>query len=1122
MQCPKCQFENREGVKFCEECGAKFELECPACKANIPLGRKFCGECGHSFIVTPEFSSKELSINEKLNKIQKYLPKGLTEKILSQRDKIEGERKQVTVMFCDMEGFTPLVEQQGAETAYSIMDRVYELLIHKVHDYGGTVNEMTGDGILALFGAPIALEDAPQRAIRSSLSIHREMVKFNDELKQIKDNIPPIRMRIGIHTGPVVLGTLGNDLRVEFKAVGDTVNIASRMEGLAEPGATYITEHLFRLSEGFFRFESLGKKQIKGKEDSVSVYRVIAPSSRRTRFDVSAERGLTPFAGRERELEILFDAFERAKAGRGQAVSIVSDAGLGKSRLLYEFRKKIANENITFLEGKCLSFSTGVAFHSIIDIVKSNFDIIEGDEDSKITKKIKHSLEVLGANEPRTMPYLLELLGVKDSSSDLISISPEAKKDRIIEALKYITLRISQTQPLVIAIEDLHWIDNCSEDSLKTLIQNISGETVFFIFTYRTEYMPKWSSKSYHSQVNLNRISNRESLTMAKFLLETKDMERKLEEFIIDKTEGIPFFIEEFIKSIKDLKIIERKNGTCYLSKYIEKISVPSTIQDVIMTRIDSLPQGAREVLQTGSVIGREFSGELIKRVTELEKQDLLSNLNSLKDSELLYERGIYQDTKYIFKHALTQDVVSRSILNKHKRILHEKIGYAIEDQCNNNLIEQVEVLAKHFFQAENFEKGAEYSGQAAKKARKSAAFRDAIKYGYKKVFCLESLPKTVDAQKKIIDARVSLSMYCQSLNYHVEGMEAVAPIEDLPQKINYLERLPEIHVARGSFYLWVEEDLQKGIADLTKAISISETSGNLLPLWMAHYYLGVALSYDFKFKEAKVHFEKALELSKMTGQRVGICFALGTESSQCLIYEGNIDLAYEKSKEALNLAMESGDIWLIGMATSCHGSSCFCRGALDEAEQNLTEAVAICEKVFHYTWGAQASSYLGQYYFYRGDFAKAREYFNRTASYLERGKWSPSVANFVMLYETIAQIIIKEQEFILPNLLGYLDKVKLKVWRNWSLRLMGDISLNLNGADNPETEKWIKKAVIADKAAGMKWHLANDYVSYAQFHRQKGNKPRTKENYERAIEIFKECGADGWVTIHEKELSEL
>ena len=295
MLCPECQSENPEDSNFCLECGQKLEQKCPQCEKALPVGAKFCNGCGHKLTAKSIPSQKEFSFEEKLDKIQRYLPKGLTEKILAQRDRIEGERKQVTVMFCDMEGFTTLSEKLGIEEVYTIIDQVYEILIHKVHDFEGTVNEMTGDGIMALFGAPIALEDADQRAIRSALAIHREMTKFGDKKKQDQLNIPPIKMRIGIHTGPVIVGTLGNDLRVEFKAVGDTVNLASRVEGLAEPGTTYVSEDIFKLSEGFFRFESLGEKDIKGKKKPIRVYRVIAPSTRRTRFDVSAERGLTPF-----------------------------------------------------------------------------------------------------------------------------------------------------------------------------------------------------------------------------------------------------------------------------------------------------------------------------------------------------------------------------------------------------------------------------------------------------------------------------------------------------------------------------------------------------------------------------------------------------------------------------------------------------------------------------------------------------------------------------------------------------------------------------------------------------------------------------------------------------------
>ena len=317
MECSKCNSENPNKAKYCIECGAPIEFHCPNCNEETSATGKYCMACGFKLKSSQKSSLRDLTFDEKLDKIQRYLPKGITEKILSKKGKIEGERKQVTVMFCDLEGFTPLVEQIGAEAAYNVMDQIYEFLIHKVHDYEGTINEMTGDGIMALFGAPIALEDAPQRAIRSAYAIHREMARFSNRLKVERKDVPPLKMRIGIHSGMVVVGTLGNNLRVEFKAVGDTVNLASRMEGMAEPGTIYVSSDTFKLTEGFFRFEAIGNKQIKGKERPVGVYRVIAPSTRKTRFDVNAELGLTPFIGRDRELELLIDSLGRAKEGSG-------------------------------------------------------------------------------------------------------------------------------------------------------------------------------------------------------------------------------------------------------------------------------------------------------------------------------------------------------------------------------------------------------------------------------------------------------------------------------------------------------------------------------------------------------------------------------------------------------------------------------------------------------------------------------------------------------------------------------------------------------------------------------------------------------------------------------------
>ena len=637
------------------------------------------------------------------------------------------------------------------------MDQIYEILIHKVHDYEGTVNEMTGDGIMALFGAPIALEDAPLRAIRSAYSIHREITRFNDRTKQEKKDFPSLKMRIGIHTGPVVVGTLGNDLRVEFKAVGDTVNLASRMEGLAEPGTTYVSDDTFKLTEGFFRFEALGERAVKGKEEPANVFRVIAPSSRRTRFDVSAERGLTSFVGRERELELLLDGFERSKTGRGQAFSIMAEAGVGKSRFLYEFRKAVSNEDVTFQEGKCLSFSRGVSYHPVIDIVKANFNIVEGDGDFEIMEKLKKGLKVLGADEASTLPYLLEFLSVKDSGVDPIALSPEARKDRIIKAIIRITIKASQIRPLIIAIEDLHWIDKSSEDYLKDLLDSISGAKIFLIFTYRSEFVHTWGGRSYHSQVNLNRLSNRESLAMVAHLLGTEGIDRDLEELILDKTEGVPFFIEEFIRSLKDLKIIERKNNWYQLSMDIQDLPIPSTIHDVIMARVDTLSEEVKGVLQIGSVIGREFNHDLIMKVISLSEVELLSNLSALKDSELLYERGIFPQSTYIFKHALTQDVVYDSILTRRRKQIHEEVGKAIENLYAERLEEFYEMLALHYTEAGLSKKAIDYCLRAGKRATERSACQEAIGHLTTGLTLLQTLPETLARHQQELPLQTAL-----------------------------------------------------------------------------------------------------------------------------------------------------------------------------------------------------------------------------------------------------------------------------------------------------------------------------------------------------------------------------
>jgi predicted ATPase len=385
-----------------------------------------------------------------------------------------------------------------------------------------------------------------------------------------------------------------------------------------------------------------------------------------------------------------------------------------------------------------------------VDILKANFEIQDNDTGQQIRQKVAGFLKIIQVDEPSTLPYLLELLSVKESGIEKIQMSPEGRKDRTLEALKRITLKGSELRPLIMAVEDLHWMDRSSEDALKELLESISGSRIFLIFTYRPEFVHTWGSRSYHSQVTLNRLSNRESLAMVSHLLGTTNVDKEIEDLTLSKAEGIPFFIEEFIKSLRELKVIEKSNGAYKLNKDLTAISTPSTIQDVIMARVDHLPEGAREVLRTGSAIEREFSHELIRKVTGLQEQQLLANLSTLRDSELLYERGIYPNSTYIFKHALTREVVYDSILTKKRKQIHEKIARTIEEIFGDNICDCYGVLANHCMACEDYEKGAEYSRLEAKRYQKAASFRDAIEYAKKSVNSLEKLPQTEANQKKL------------------------------------------------------------------------------------------------------------------------------------------------------------------------------------------------------------------------------------------------------------------------------------------------------------------------------------------------------------------------------------
>jgi tetratricopeptide (TPR) repeat protein len=699
-------------------------------------------------------------------------------------------------------------------------------------------------------------------------------------------------------------------------------------------------------------------------------------------------------------------------------------------------------------------------------------------------------------------------------------MSPEAKKDRMIEAIKRIVLKGSEMRLPIIAIEDLHWMDKSSEDVARDLLDSIPGSRVLLIFTYRPEFVHTWGAKSYHNQLTLHRFSNRESLEMVTHILGTKEIEKTLEELILEKPEGVPFFIEEFIKSLKDLKIIERKDNSYYLSKDIQHLAIPSTIQDVIMARVDSLPERAKEVLQTGAVIEREFSYPLINRIMGLPEKELLSYLSILKDSELLYERGIYPQSNYIFKHALTREVVYDSILAKRKKKLHEEIGNAIEELHKHNLTGHYEVLSEHYFLGENYSKAGEYSRLAGRKAEKTASLNDAIAYTKKRITSLERLPQTEDIQKKIVDARTALGLYMIQMTHQAEAKEAIDPIIDLAIKFDHKRRLCQIYTIMGVHHLTVEDNYPEAFKAFEEALKISEEIRDIVSSFFASYWFGLALGCNCEFERSENYLKRALDINVAVKNLWGISTMKSSLAWFSYFFNGKIDLQFKASNEGLQIAEESGDIYSKAQAYVVHGTSCYGKGLLEEVEKYLLKGLELSERIGFLAWITTAQFCLGETYFEMGDFLRSKECYEKGCWVLKHNRLTPSWVGYGEVGSVRAKVMNKQKDVDLESLYAHSRNNKIKVAEGWIQRYIGEILLNIDDQHFSEAEDWIQKAIEADQRNGMMFHLGQDYALYAELFKRKGDRLKAQENLDKAIEIFKECGADGWVEKYEKELA--
>ena len=846
-----------------------------------------------------------------------YTPQHLAERIRAEQQAMEsrgaadGERKTITALFADLKGSTALIEGLDPEDARAIIDPALQLMMDAVHRYDGYVAQALGDGIFALFGAPIAHEDHPQRALYAALRMQEEMRGYSDRLRL--SGGAPLQMRVGINTGEVVVRSIRkDDLHTDYVPVGHSTNLVARMEQLANPGFILVTAHTHKLTDGYFEFKALGAADIKGVDEPLDVYEVTGAGPLRTRLQVSARRGLTRFVGHHSEMNQIQQALGHAKDGHGQIVGVMGEPGLGKSRLFYEF--KLTSQNgCLVLEAFAVSYGKASPYLPLIELLKSYFQIETQDDERQRQEKVTGRMLTLDRSLEDTLPYLFSLLGIEDPTSSLQQMDAQIRRQRTFEALKKLFLRESLNQPLMLIFEDLHWIDTETQGFLNTLSDSVASAKLLLLVNYRPEYRYESGQKTYYTQLSLAPLGSQEAEGLLTFLLGNDTSLKTLKPLILEKTEGTPFFLEEVVQTLAKEGALLGERGHYRLELAPTELHISPTVQGVLAARIDRLAGEEKELLQQLSVIGRQFPFRLVKQVVPRSEAELYRVLASLQAKEFLYEQPAFPEVEYLFKHALTQEVAYGTVLQEQRKALHERTGQAIEALYKENLEDHYSGLAHHYQLGGNAEKAVEYLHLAGQQAARQSANEEAIRYLTRAIELLSTLPDTPEQVENELTLQETLGpVLMQARGWaapetggaYTRAAELCQQVGGSAQHFTVLCGKIAFHIVRAD-YLAARE-----LGEQLLLLGKKEQDPALL--MGAHWGLGLSLYFLGEIAPALQHFDQCL--SRYNAQQHGaLAFSYGHdpavgsvgERSGILWFLGFPDQALEQSEVALTLATE-------------------------------------------------------------------------------------------------------------------------------------------------------------------------------------------------------------------------
>jgi predicted ATPase/class 3 adenylate cyclase len=1055
-----------------------------------------------------------------------YTPPHLAEKILTSKAALEGERKQVTVLFADLKSSMELLADRDPEEARQLLDPVLERMMAAVHRYEGTVNQVMGDGIMALFGAPIAHEDHAVRACYAALAMQEAIRRYSAEVRRIHGL--EVQIRVGLNSGEVVVRAIGNDLHMDYSAIGQTTHLAARMEQLAPPGTIRLTAETLRLTQGWVQVTPLGPVPIKGLPAPVEVCELVGADPARTRLQAFAARGLTPFVGRQTELTALHDALAQAEAGHGQVVAVIGEPGVGKTRLFQEFTHASRTQGWLLLESSSTSHGKATPYLPIIDLLKGYCQLEDHDDGRRIREKLTGRLLTLDPSLGSTLPAFLALLEVPVEDAYWQALEPAQRRQRTLDALKRLLLRESQVQPLLLVFENLHWIDAETQAFLDGLVESLPAARILLLVNYRPEYQHGWRNKTYYTQLRLDPLSPASADALLHSLLGDDAGLEPLKQRLIERTQGNPFFLEESVRTLVETQVLVDAQGAYRLARALPSIQVPATVQAVLAARIDRLPPEEKQLLQTAAVIGTEVPLALLQAIAEAPEAPLRLGLTHLQAAEFLYETRLFPDIEYTFKHALTQQVAYETLLQERRRALHARIGKALEALAGDRVTEQVERLAHHALRGEMWDKALTYCRQAGEKAMARSAHREAVGYFEQVLSALAHLPETRDTREQAIDLRLVLRSALlangdsQRALTCLHEAEALAMALDDPRRLGLVWRLLVRHFHfRGAY--------DQAIAVAQRALALALSSGDAVLHALTNQSLGPVYLFQGDYRRAIDCFEQSMAF--LDGERrrerfggnvlpaafhsayLAWCHAeLGTFAEGGALAEEGLRIA-EAVDHPVSLIVASWGVGLLALR----------QGRLARVLLLLERALSISQEAGLWAYLPFIAMALGAAYTLCGRIADAVPLLTQAmerATAMERADFQ----TFCRLPLGGAELLagrMEEAHTLAEQALTLARERQERGNQAYALRLLGEIAAQREPPEAALAEEHYRQALALAEELGMRPLMAHCHLSLGKLYATIGRRTEARVELSAAVELYRAMEMTFWLPQTEAALAQ-